>query len=275
MRDIDTTLKVIAIDHEIYQMIKHNDVYIYAVYQNSLHLCLNDLLITVGARIYEGKHHIVLNKNIAFRDLNLKMKQKACIKDDHLFLGDLKLDIDYMAVKNYQSYDLTYLKTDNLDVVINQLLGKINLIIKEEMLIKYSSAIMKIVLNRINQFLEKPNLGHARLILGLGQGLTPYGDDILVGYIMGRNTIGYPIEWIESLLDAVDEKTTRLSAQNIKDTYKRIYPHIYVEMIEELFNKNKTEHAIELMNIGDTSGVGMLLGFLYGIKAGEEYNERL
>lgn len=272
---MDTALKVIAIDHEIYQMIKHNDVFIYAIHQNSLHLCLNELLITVGARIYEGKHHIVLDRNVIFRDIDLKIKQKACIKGDHLYLGDLKLDIDYMAVKNYQSYDLTYLKTDNLDTVIKQLLGKIDLIIKEEMLIKYSSAIMKLVLNRVNQFLEEPNLGHARLILGLGQGLTPYGDDILVGYIMGRNTIGYPIEWIESLLDAVDEKTTRLSAQNIKDTYKRIYPHIYMEMIEELFKKNTIEHAIELMNIGDTSGVGMLLGFLYGIKAGEEYNERL
>ncbi len=31
----------------------------------------------------------------------------------------------------------------------------------------------------------------------------------------------------------------------------------------------------KLMEIGDTSGIGMLIGFLHGIKEGEHKNERL
>ncbi|MFA6800555.1 MAG: DUF2877 domain-containing protein [Acholeplasmataceae bacterium] len=271
---MDKEVKVKSIDRDILHMIKDHQAYIYAIHKNSVHICVCNTLITVGDLIPEGKHHVVISQNIIFNSLGLKINQLIYIIDKNLYIGDMQLMIDDIAIKDYQSYDFTYVKTIKLNDSINQLLIIIDKNVHEEMFLKYNTRILKIVTNRVNQFLKIPILENAQLILGLGQGLTPYGDDILVGYIMGRNTIGYPIEWIENLIDFVDEKTTKLSAQNIKDTKDRIYPYIYVEMIEELFNENKIEHAIELMKIGDTSGVGMLLGFLHGIKAGDEDNER-
>ncbi|MCD4827324.1 MAG: DUF2877 domain-containing protein [Acholeplasmataceae bacterium] len=263
---MDTNLKIIAIDQEIYEMIKDYKAFIYAIHNNSLHLSVSNTLVTLGDKIPEGKHHIVTDKNIIFSELNIRKYQKAYIEENFLYVGDLKLDIDNLSIKDYQSYDLTYKMRDDIDLIIIQLLDIIDKHIESQMFVKYNPSIMKIVLNRVNQFLDKPNLIHAKLILGLGQGLTPYGDDILVGYIMGCNTIGQSIDWIEELVELANEKTTKLSAQNIKDTHKRIYSNIYADMIEELFKKNKTEHAMKMMNIGDTSGVGMLLGFLHGIK---------
>lgn len=267
-------LRVESIDQEILQMIKYNQSFIYAIHKNSLHICVCHKLITIGDLIPEGKHHVIINQSIVSNALNFKIKQRVYIKDHDFYIGDIKLKIGGKAIKNYQSYDFTYIITDEIDTLINQLLKMIDKNITDEMFIKYNPDIMKIVINRVNKFLEIPTFEHAQLILGLGQGLTPYGDDVLVGYIMGRNTIGYPIKWIENLMDFVDQKTTRLSAQNIKDTKNRIYPNIYVKMIEELFKNNKIENAKKMMKIGDTSGVGMLLGFLHGIRVGEEYDKR-
>jgi len=271
---MDKGLKIKSIDQEILHMIENHQAYIYATHKKSLHMNVCNTLITIGDLIPEGKHHIVINQHIVFNTLGLEMNQPIYIKDSYLYIKDMAFKIDNGAIKDYKSYDSTYVKTKKLDDIINQLFILIDKNIHEEMFIKYNTNIIKTVTNRVNQFLKTPTLNNALLILGLGQGLTPYGDDVLVGYVMGRNTIGYPIEWIENLIDIVDKKTTKLSAQNIKDTNARIYPHIYVDMIEELFNKNKIEHAKALMEIGDTSGVGMLLGFLHGIKAGERDNER-
>ena len=55
---------------------------------------------------------------------------------------------------------------------------------------------------------------------------------------------------------------------------KKLYPYLYIQMIEELFKIKKIDHAKKIMEIGATSGTGILLGFLHGIKRGEAKNER-
>ncbi len=267
-------MNIISIDFDIYNKMKEHGAIIYAIHHHTVHLLVCGKLITIGCFIPEGKHHIVIDQNIEFNQTDIKMKDVVYVDSKALHIGQMTFSISKEVIKSFSPYNQTYLNTKNFDVILDNLFTVIENHMKESLSFNYSDSVTKFISKRVNQFLNNPNYEHAISILGLGQGLTPYGDDILVGYIMGRNSVGVEIDWLENLLNFVDEKTTLLSAQNIKDTHEKLYPYLYIQMIEDLFNNNKIDHAKKIMEIGATSGTGILLGFLHGIKRGEPKNER-
>ncbi len=124
---------------------------------------------------------------------------------------------------------------------------------------------LKYQFDKIDIFLSSPGLPSALSILGLGMGLTPLGDDILTGYILGLNTVGKTLPWIPQLVMDAQKKTNKLSAQNLSDTYERYYPDLFIDMLEGLLIEHDIEKAKSVLNLGATSGAGILTGFIYGL----------
>lgn len=110
-------------------------------------------------------------------------------------------------------------------------------------------------------------------LLGVGPGLTPSGDDFLVGFLAGlmnsrrvncRNSID---AMARCLTQDASLFTTRFSAEYIKYAAKGLY-HMYVIDLINAFKAGSCDElasaARQLITMGHYSGTDLLLGFAYG-----------
>lgn len=110
-------------------------------------------------------------------------------------------------------------------------------------------------------------------LLGVGPGLTPSGDDFLVGFLAGL--INSRRENCRSSIDAMARClaqdaslfTTSFSAEYIKYAAKGLY-HLYVTNLIDAFKAGSCDElayaARQLITMGHYSGTDLLLGFAYG-----------
>ena len=260
--------KVIGIDRQIYESLKVNGAEVQGVYNSTIHLLLKDKLLTVGHQVGCGKHHLVLDQKIDFYQFDILPKTKVSYKEGYVLIGDLKVAIDQGGIRDFKPYMSTY----RLSIPTLKLIDYLKRMIKERhgfnvYTYPKDNPWLNYQFEKIDIFLHAPGLPSALSIMGLGMGLTPLGDDILVGFILGLNTVNKSLPWIEALLTEAKKKTNRLSYQNLMDTYERFYPDIFVDMIEGLFIENDIEKATAILKLGASSGAGILTGFVYGLMA--------
>jgi hypothetical protein len=243
-----------------------NGAYIQGIYKSTIHLSFMDTIITIGDKIGRGKHHILIDKAIDFSLLNLIPLSRVEMINRTLKIGSLSLDVLDGSVLSFYPYQKTYHITVEIIEVIEKLK---NMITTEHHsnLFSYdkNDPWMSYQIKQIKQFLDQPSLINAHKILGLGIGLTPLGDDILTGYILGLNTVGKSVDWFTDLIVDSKLKTNRLSSQNLQDTFGRYYPDIFIQMIESIFIEHHIDQAKSILNLGATSGAGILIGFIYGL----------
>jgi len=110
-------------------------------------------------------------------------------------------------------------------------------------------------------------------LLGVGPGLTPSGDDFLVGFLAGlmhsrrENCRGSIDVMVRCLTQDASLFTTSLSAEYIKYAVKGLY-HVYFTDLINAFKAGLYEElasaAGQLITLGHYSGTDLLLGFAYG-----------
>ena len=104
-------------------------------------------------------------------------------------------------------------------------------------------------------------------LVGRGIGLTPSGDDILMGYAMVLMSIQKGKSWISQLESLIDHKTTDVSLAYYKALFNGQVSSIFVELMSSihLMDKKRMESAIESIgNYGNTSGFDTLFGIYLG-----------
>lgn len=256
--------KIISIDSDIVHCLKVNRAYIIGVYTSTIHLFLNGELLTLGHSISKGKHHVVIDRDIDFVQHEISKSSEVTFDVSKLSIGDLIFEIEHIDTF------LPYLIQFQIDDHMIHLLETLKTYIKDHHTINHynypkSDLWLNYQFKKIDSFLHEPSYKTAQAIVGLGIGLTPLGDDILTGFILARNTLGLTDPWILDIISYSKTKTNLLSYQNLYDTQKRLYPEIYINMIEGLWIDHEIEHSKAVLNLGATSGAGILTGFIYGL----------
>lgn len=110
-------------------------------------------------------------------------------------------------------------------------------------------------------------------LLGIGPGLTPSGDDFLLGFLCGLRIIGQNScrRVADKIAQFIEQNapclTTLMSAEYLKYGARGMY-HQRVNEFIDAFNigseNDLISKAIDLMNLGHFSGVDLLTGFAYG-----------
>lgn len=108
-----------------------------------------------------------------------------------------------------------------------------------------------------------------RSLMGLGQGLTPSGDDVLMGLFLVLGLEGSPMNYLDFILrEIIQEKTedtTDVSYQGLLRASNGFYRSILVEAVEALTTWGNIEQIlIEVLSIGHSSGRDLLYGILTG-----------
>ena len=116
-------------------------------------------------------------------------------------------------------------------------------------------------------------------LIGRGKGLTPSGDDILVGFTMIRKAF-LAAEAFESLLSQRLEKrhTTDISLAYFKALFSGFVSSQFVTLIESLEKEDfqeVEEHIKRIGKYGHTSGYDTLFGFYLGLQSLIDEREEL
>ena len=119
-------------------------------------------------------------------------------------------------------------------------------------------------------------------LIGLGSGLTPSGDDLLVGYMaglfcrVGRNKTRkkFISELGKTLID-LSKKTTDISRTYLYHATKGQFSKNLTDLAEAICNGENSDHlyavSTSAMQMGHTSGMDSVTGLLLGLKAWEGF----
>lgn len=123
------------------------------------------------------------------------------------------------------------------------------------------------------------------LLAGLGPGLTPAGDDFLVGLLVAlhslvleqasQQTIGR--DWHESIAEQAARSTTRLSAAWLRHAGQGRFGETWHYLINALNRHSAdaiTAAAHRILTTGASSGVDAMSGFLFGVTLLQRINDR-
>jgi hypothetical protein len=105
-------------------------------------------------------------------------------------------------------------------------------------------------------------------LVGLGEGLTPAGDDVLVGVLLALRHLGRPgcaAHLWASIADQVPRRTTALSATLLAAAAAGDAAPQVIEVLSALAGHRALEPALDrLLAVGATSGSGIAHGLLAG-----------
>ncbi len=111
--------------------------------------------------------------------------------------------------------------------------------------------------------------------LGLGPGLTPSHDDIVIGFLLTLNRYGrYPYN--DLIIKEARARTTTLSANLIECAAQGLADERLIRVIDCIFTGNKDNEALdEMLGWGESSGFNALKGMALAIKNFESRDERI
>ncbi len=113
----------------------------------------------------------------------------------------------------------------------------------------------------------------ASRLAGLGNGLTPAGDDFLMGVIYSfwvSREAGEAAHWAKVLVDAASQRTTSLSAAWLKAASRGETNepwHRMVKALGQLDSQPVSDASKRIMEIGHSSGLDALSGFVLGLRS--------
>lgn len=108
-----------------------------------------------------------------------------------------------------------------------------------------------------------------RHLVGRGLGLTPGGDDLLMGFTMCLLSVGKGKLWLRQLEQMIEDKTTDISLAY----YQALFDHRVSNIMVNLFTQVHLGHVAgidqcvqHILNYGHTSGIDTLYGIYLGAK---------
>jgi len=118
----------------------------------------------------------------------------------------------------------------------------------------------------------------SRNLIGLGPGLSPSGDDVLIGLMISlwwsTNSLGGDIGRAKKINEAIiihTNKTTLLSQQLLRHAARGETNEAVEILLDGIFMGEPEDigvRAQRVLNIGETSGTDMMAGILLGMRAG-------
>lgn len=106
--------------------------------------------------------------------------------------------------------------------------------------------------------------------IGRGKGLTPSGDDLIIGFTLALRAFGKFDVWLKALeAEVTEDKTTIISVAYLRALLKGYASEHFVRVVKLLDSSDidEIENTIkEVRSFGHTSGNDTLFGFLSGLK---------
>lgn len=240
---------------------------IHSVFEKAVNVIISDRLISLThKKFFNGPNRIVLDNFSDFRHFFLG-SESVKFENDELFFSNAVM-INMRDSKRWNS-SVKKIHVGKIDIDKISFYLKNYLIISPSVIESFKFAVKLQNKRLFNYHLDK--------LLGLGFGLTPSGDDFLVGFLSAS--------WFFSELKPFDfflknvkinySKTNFISAEYLRYSYEgRISEIITNAIVSVTYKKTDTDFWLNnLVNTGDTSGKDTLFGILTAMEIYNVYNK--
>lgn len=253
---------------------------IHSIFHKAINLKLEegDMLSLLVSRIDKSPTSIILNLD-SFTPFNAKVGDEFYIEDKKLIVGLEEISLDH-AFK----YEI---KLPNIDKKSRFL--EDNLSIAHEYmdsLIKNVNNPMELLIFRkLKESANNLKLGVEigsifKSLIGMGIGLTPSGDDFLVGFmsvafleVSGMENFKAAFE---SLIFEARSLTNEISYSVLKNASRGYFKQIYSDFIDSFFTSTIRDEDFEaILKMGYSSGRDTLLGIITGLEIFRNLNSQL
>lgn len=241
---------------------------VHSVFKNVLNLKIKNELITLLNLSFLKAPKSIICKIDDFKKLNIKSGDEFYFYNESLQLNDYIFDLS-KSKKYYLDKLPLIMKNEVLKnniKLIREYYIKNNYFISENLIYQEFEQKLKIIKNALcnNKVYSVKEI--LSTFFGYGQGLTPTGDDIILGIYMGVKC--FKNENVQKILFEVIEenktKTTDISIQMLQSALENYYRMEYILFLNELDKKNFSLQNLELiLNIGHSSGRDILRGILF------------
>ncbi|QQK77222.1 DUF2877 domain-containing protein [Salicibibacter cibarius] len=274
---------------------KQVDGKVHSVFNNSLNLQFGDRLVHVGS-VDEGlapfsigiepwELNHLLKKIYSGQPVRFNTNQ-FIFQEARLWMHQVQVTDHTMPAYSYERENVT----NNIDHLISSLFeerGQLGFTeinkeaILHDMLQSSSSDMVDPMLKKLheleamafeNKYTDPDTMFN--FWIGRGQGLTPSGDDLLVGTCAAMDALGYSNAiFLEQLKSYLQEKghnrTTNIGYEYLWYAAEKKYHSHVINMCKSLIKESKFECLAavhEMKKIGYTSGMDTLIGMLLGAK---------
>ena len=244
--------------------------------------------LTIYLSLEEFRGPLTLNLSGKLDDLNrVEPGSSAIFQDSNLIFPDYSLQISLEKAQIWQPSRSSRSRNLNSDMLrkiydlAQRISGKqpffpiLNIVMSED-----PSPLPEFPEfgNMITPILEEIQTDHpAQLskllidLLGAGPGLTPVGDDFILGILLSINNLGESIfpgnalkEFNQSIIDAARKKTTKLSFSILVCAAEGSADERLLKVLDSLIFGDEIldQDLIQMLNWGSSSGIAVLAGML-------------
>jgi len=232
------------------------------VFENACNLINEhkDVLSIVSRQIRNGPFNLVVEDGFLFSE-HLTLESPVSVSSAQLILGNLSVNMANAKLWNPQPdwKRLHGRKSDILHQSASFSLPDHKLSIPRSLLSEFTTSIVAADVSKACTFAQKMS--------GLGSGLTPEGDDFIVGAVLAAWII-HPLDIAGALAHEITHVaaplTTSLSAAWIKSAGRGEAGELWHELLSAFLSDDKmaVEEAVEkISGVGHTSGADALAGF--------------
>lgn len=265
----------------------HRTGHVHSLFQSSMNLQFGENLIHIGTEEYG-----LCCFGITVKEQDMKLLLSSCERNSLATWKQNRLTIygrAHLVVLELDRYEAADLQIPDVSMILSSRSDMDGGMLIEETLLyqklEQRSKSMELGLERDEEFERysrilagaydrKETEQAAAFFYGRGKGLTPGGDDILVGYGAVLQAFKMADEW-KAVLNKIEQKTTAVSEAYLLSMQKGYANELFCDIILQIKENEvlKLEQLLcRMERIGKTSGCdtlyGMYLGFL---KMKEEY----
>lgn len=276
-------------------MYRLNGSKVHSIFKNVVNFEYRGKLISIqNSNVPKGPLSISIKETINFLDLPIKMEDVITVKKDVIYIGSISVNIERPLIWDPSLKYYSLLLCNNKKhtnkikslVILNGKSGGI----KEEVLSiiagdsyktyddKNKSNVVKVLEEVYFDFYNKNQIDAAiklSSLIGYGAGLTPAGDDFLVGVMSvlhhcKLSSIGIS-EFYEKLCSEIlknSYKTTMVSKTFLEEGTCARFSESFHKLYEAMWSVNSEElykAVISMMSIGHSSGTDGLCGVLWAL----------
>ena len=226
-----------------------------------------EILSIVNAEIRNGPFNLVIEEPVLFSE-RLDIESKVFIQDTQISLGDIT--ISFADAQTWNPMPKWDGLRKNKDKIIKQL-SECDLDTPSAIASGYAtttnlqSLISSLCSSIISQDLPTTRNTTSKLA-GLGIGLTPAGDDFLMGAMYATWVVhphGIAKKFTEQIANIAAPLTTSLSGAWLRSAAKGEAGELWHEFFDALIeDKNMYLPMSKILSVGETSGSDALMGFL-------------
>ncbi|WP_251026846.1 MULTISPECIES: DUF2877 domain-containing protein [unclassified Bacillus (in: firmicutes)] len=254
----------------------------------NIHCFENGELYTIAStQIDNGPNTLVINL-ASFEGLNIHVNDQVFVKNNTLFISN-KLAISIGEIERWESilpeYPSDLQKVNRNLIMMKEYIdfhGKAGGM-KKKLFAQspYETEMSRLLEERTNLLINELSnnrlanaVCHAVSLVGLGPGLTPSGDDFLVGLFTIMNLRKSPFYLQQSFRDEVvmraNSLTNEISYMTLKKASIGKVRESIIHLVHSILNGKEDELYLPLnkvLNIGSSSGTDIATGLICGLEA--------